>query len=267
MGAEVEVIFADSDGVQQSQQLLKVIQSDRIRQPEAIIVEPAGATTLPQVARAAVAAGIGWVVVNREAEYVADLRQSYPVPIFSVGANQEEVGRIQGRQFQRLLPTGGSVIYVQGPSTSPVSRERAAGMYETKPDNIRLKVIKAGNWTEEGGYQALSSWLRLSTAQKEHIDLVGCQNDLIAMGARRAFHEHGGGESAVARLPFVGVDGLPKTGQQWVRNRTLKATVVVPPTTAPAVQLLIAWLRTGNPAPHSKLIEPQSHPSLEQLTA
>lgn len=103
-------------------------------------------------------------------------------------------------------------------------------MYDTKPDGIHVKVLKSANWTEAGGHHAISSWLRLSTSQHERIDLVGCQNDFIAMGARKALRELGSGEpSSREELPFTGVDGQPKTGQEWVRRGLLAATVVVPP--------------------------------------
>ena len=54
---------------------MTAIQSSSIPRPDAILFEPAGSTALPQVARAAAAAGIGWVILNREADYVNDLRR------------------------------------------------------------------------------------------------------------------------------------------------------------------------------------------------
>jgi ribose transport system substrate-binding protein len=65
LGASVRVVFADNDPIQQSQQLLEAVQSAAETRPDAIVFEPVGGTALPQVARAAVAAGMGWVVLNR----------------------------------------------------------------------------------------------------------------------------------------------------------------------------------------------------------
>ncbi|MFZ1052818.1 MAG: substrate-binding domain-containing protein, partial [Candidatus Sulfotelmatobacter sp.] len=62
LGSDVEIVFADNDAVNQSTQLLKAIQSRVESRPDAIVVEPFGGTALPQVARAASAAGIGWAV-------------------------------------------------------------------------------------------------------------------------------------------------------------------------------------------------------------
>ena len=69
LGADMHVIFADNDSIQQSQQILKFIQSGPV--PNGIILESVSGTALPQVARAAAVAGIGWVVLNRHARVPA----------------------------------------------------------------------------------------------------------------------------------------------------------------------------------------------------
>src|SRR5881227_4410840 len=84
LGVDVQIIYADNDAITQSQQLLKVIQSRSDAHPDAIIFEPVGGTALPQVARAAATAGIAWVVLNREVEYISELRSTYKIPIFSI---------------------------------------------------------------------------------------------------------------------------------------------------------------------------------------
>src|ERR1700692_408292 len=75
LGVEVQIVFADNDAISQSTQVLKAIQSPEAARPNGIIFEPVGGTALPQVAQAAVSAGIGWAVLNRDASYIADLRQ------------------------------------------------------------------------------------------------------------------------------------------------------------------------------------------------
>ncbi len=125
----------------QSQQLLKIIQSNSISHPDGIIFEPVGGTALPQVAKAAAAAGIAWVVLNRDADYLSDLRRAYTVPIFAVSSDHEEIGRLQGRQLAALLPNGGSALLIQGPSESMAARQRTTGMYETKPVGIQVKLM------------------------------------------------------------------------------------------------------------------------------
>ena len=152
LGVEVKIIYADNDAITQSQQLLQVVQASG-EKPDGIVVHPAG-TGLTQVATAAVKAGIGWAVLNRDVDYLGQLRRSYRVPAFSVGVDQEEVGRIQGRQMGALIPQGGIALYILGPSTTPVSNQRLNGMQATKPANVQIRTLR-GRWTEESGYEAV----------------------------------------------------------------------------------------------------------------
>src|SRR5215468_724006 len=81
LGVDIKIIHANNDALTQSQQLLQYVQTAEMR-PDAIIFEPAGGTAFPQVARAATAAGIGWVVLNHEPDYIAELRRAHKVPVF-----------------------------------------------------------------------------------------------------------------------------------------------------------------------------------------
>ena len=114
LGVKLEIIYADNDAVNQTQQLIKIIQNADHR-PSAILVEPVG-TGMPQVAKAAVAAGIGWGMINSDPDYIAELRRGH-VPVFSVSTDQSEVGRIQGHQISALVSEG-SVLYIEGPRTA-----------------------------------------------------------------------------------------------------------------------------------------------------
>jgi ribose transport system substrate-binding protein len=214
-----------------------------------------------------VASGIAWVVMNCDADYLAQMRSHNNVPVFAVSADNHEVGRIQGRQLAALLPQGGSILYIQGPSQSTVTEQRSAGMLETKPANINVRVLKSANWTEDGGFRAAASWLRLSTAQHERIDAVQAQNDSLACGARRSIDEQRMSlhNNANSRLPFLGVDGLPQTGQAWIRQGILTATVVVPAVTPHAFDALAAALRDRVQPPERSLVAPASFPSLNEL--
>jgi ribose transport system substrate-binding protein len=266
LGVEINVIHANNDAVTQSQQLLQYIQGEAAMRPDAIVFEPAGGTGFPQVARAAVAAGMGWVVLNHEADYIHQLRMKYQAPIFSISSDHEEVGKIQGKQFAALLPRGGTVLYIEGPNNSSATHLRTAGMNRTKPANIEVKTLRA-NWTEESAHRAVSSWLRLRTSQETHIDLVGAQDDSMAAGARMAFTELPEGQrERWLRIPLTGCDGLPKTGQAWVRNGLLAATIYIPPNADLALEMLVEAVRSGA-RPESKLTAAQSVPSIDELVA
>ncbi len=239
-GVDVEIIHAQNDAINQSTQILKAVQAAKELRPDAIIFEPVGGTALPQVAKAAVSAGIGWVILNRDAVYIEELRKTSTAPVFAISSDHVEIGRIQGRQMGALLRGGGSVLYIQGPSENSAAKERTAGMQETKPASVQVTVLKA-QWTQESSQRAVRSWLKLTTSQKATIDLIAAQDDSMAMGARDAFKELTNEDERERwlKLPFTGCDGLPKTGQAWVRSGLLAATVFVPPNTGQAIEMLV----------------------------
>ena len=267
LGVEVKIIHANNDAVAQSQQLLHYVQDSSVVRPDAIMFEPAGGTAFPQVARAAAAAGIGWVVLNHEVDYILELRRQFKVPIFAISSDHVEVGKIQGKQFASLLPNGGNMLYIEGPANSSAAKERTMGMHQTKPANIQVKSMRA-NWTEESAYKTVSSWLRLRTSQESHIDLVGAQDDSMAMGARKAFSEIAESDRARwMKVPFTGCDGMPKTGQAWVRNGTLAATIFIRQNTDLAIEMLVEALKSGIMPAERKVTDPESVPSLRDLAA
>ena len=266
LGVEAQILYANNDAITQSTQILKAVQAPENQRPDAIVFEPVGGTALPQVARAAVTAGIGWAVLNREASYIPELRKTSTAPVFTVSSDHMEIGRIQGRQFAALLPHGGGLLYIQGPTENSAAKDRTLGMLETKPSNIQVTLLK-GQWTEESAQRSVRSWLKLTTSQKAAIDIIGAQDDSMAMGARKAFQElpNESEQERWLKMPFTGCDGLPKTGQAWVRSGLLAATVYVPPNAGQAIEMLVQALQQKKPLPERALTAAVSIPSLDEL--
>jgi ribose transport system substrate-binding protein len=265
LDVDVKIIYAGNDGVNQSLQLVQAIQVSPDLRPDAIVVEPVG-TTMSQVANAAALAGVGWVVLNRTLDYIGDLRRKCTCPIFSISSNNESVGRIQGEQFNALMPGGGNVLYVEGPSTSEAARERTIGMLSVKHQNIAVKTLK-GDWTETGAYNAVKSWLRLSTSKELKIAVVGSQNDAMALGTRRAIQEsvEGTERERLLNLPFTGCDGVPSKGQAYVDRGILAATVITPPMTGQAMEMLTIAIRSKNQPPEHTFTLSTSYPAVNDL--
>lgn len=264
LGANLQVIYANNDAVHQTQQILQYIQ-DPLKRPDAILVEPVG-TGMPQVAKAAVGAGIGWVLINSDVDYLPQLRQHSLVPVFSVANNHEEIGRIQGQQIGTILGEEGCVLYVEGPTVRDVARMRTKGMMATKPLKVKVKTLK-GDWTQQSGYHAVQSWLSLSTSRELNVGMVACQNDDMALGARRAFEEIGElkERDAWLKLPITGCDGVPKAGQTWVRQGRLAATIISPPLIGDAIEILASSRHSGRQPDERTLSAPISFPALSDL--
>lgn len=264
LGVNVQIVFAHGDAVQQTQQLLQFIQEPSKR-PDAILVEPAG-TGMPQVAKAAVSAGVGWVVMNAHVDYLSQLRQHAMVPVFSLQSDNEQVGRIQAQQIEAILGESGTVLCIEGPRVSDVAKNRSQGLMAAKPAGITLKSLK-GNWTHQSGYQAVKSWLALSTSREMNIGMVVCQNDDMANGARRAFEDldNMSERDAWLKLPITGCDGVAKTGQAWVRQERLAATVLTPPLAGEAIHMLSAAQKNNTQPNERTLLAPSSFPPLAEL--
>jgi len=265
LGVLLDIVYADSDPLCQSSQMLDAIFGKGMEKPDAILCEPAG-TTMPQVAQAAVSAGIGWGVLNRDADYLTDLRRNAKVPAFIVTTDQKEIGRIQGRQFGVLLPKGGNALYLQLPSGSAVSQARAEGMMEAKPGTVNVRMLRA-QFTEESAFNTINTWLQLSTSHEAKIGLIAGQNDILAFGARRALETgtSGAEKEYWMSLPFLGCDACPETGREWVKRGLLAASVVLPVTAGVALELAVRALENGVPPVQQTVIKPVSYPALEEL--
>jgi ribose transport system substrate-binding protein len=266
LGVSAEIVYANNDAINQSTQILRAIQASREDRPSAIVFEPVGGTALPQVARAAAAVEIGWAVLNRDANYIEDLRKASTAAIFAISSDHMEIGRIQGRQFAALLPRGGTVLYIQGPSENSAAKDRTVGMQETKPANIQVIALR-GQWTEESSQRAVRSWLKLTTSQKAAVDLIGAQDDSMAIGARKAFEElpNEADRERWLKLAFTGCDGLPKTGQAWASSGLLAATIFVPPNAGQAIEMFVQAIQQKKRPPERVLTVPTSIPPLTAL--
>lgn len=264
LGASLQIIYSGNDAVQQTQQILGFIQ-DPSKRPDAILAEPVG-TGMPQIAKAAVSAGIGWGIINSDVDYLRGLRQQASVPVFSILSDHEAIGKLQGQQIEGLLGDQGCVLYVEGPAVRDVAKIRAKGMHSTKPLRVDIKSLK-GDWTQQSGYHAIKSWLSLSTSKQLKVGMIACQNDDMAIGARRAFEEWGNlsERDAWLRLPITGCDGVPKSGQEWVRQGRLAATVVSPPLMGDAVRVLATAFESGSQPPERTVSVPSSFPALGEL--
>lgn len=264
LGIKIQIIYADNDAVNQTQQLIKIIQ-DPSQRPSAFLVEPVG-TGMPQVAKAAVAAGIGWGILNSDPDYIADLRRGGATPVFSVSTDQLEVGKIQGKQLGAIVQQG-NVLYIEGPFSSMATQLRKQGMLSSKPSAVELKMLK-GDWTERSAHQAVKSWMSLGSSRQLQIQAVICQNDAMAMGARKAFVDLTEKDREQwLNTPFTGCDGVTKTGQDWVRRGLLKATIITPPAAGIALDILAKAVNAGSMPPDRTLIPPQSFPAIQELSS
>jgi ribose transport system substrate-binding protein len=266
-GLSLEVLFADNSAILQIQQLYKAVHRPVEERPAAILVETVVGEGLERVARAAVQAGIGWVLINRRVPYLEGLRRTHPqLIVAAVSTDQVEVGRLQAKQIRMLMGADhGLVLYVQGPADTSAAQERLRGAQEELGrTRIEMRLLD-GDWTEASGQRAMERWLRLKTSEGVRPAVVACQNDAMAVGARRAA-EAFKARPELAVVPFTGCDGLPQGGQRLVDMRRLAATVVTPSNTGPALDLVAAALKGGKATALELLLKPHSYPDEQELS-
>jgi ABC-type sugar transport system substrate-binding protein len=185
--------------------------------------------------------------------------------LFSVSADQTEIGRIQARQFAAVLPGGGNLLYVQGRENSFATRYRTKGLLEELPrtPNVKLKGYRVyGDWSPASVRPAVDHWSGLG-GKLEWIDAAGAQSDDMALALSDLVRERG------RAIPVIGVDGMD-TGKRGVDNGRLAATVVQPLGVGHALRVfkdLTSGLPSAGliPADGNILLPPESYPSLDAL--
>jgi ABC-type sugar transport system substrate-binding protein len=233
--------------------------------PAAIAIELASApVAFTQVAKSTLAAGVGWVELSSGASSVDVLRADFPGHLFAtVSVDEQAVGELHASQCQALLPKGGEVLYVEGPTANTsVKARRQAFEMGLRNTSISIGKTIAADWTEEGAEKATLTWLRQASAYRAQPSLICSQNDAMAIGvlkAARSQYAHWAG------VPAIGCDGVSNVGQRYVREGTLKATVVKPVTAGPAADWIIRRIRGEKPARHL-ILRPTSFPTLPELT-
>ncbi len=261
-GLALEIHGAENDPAAQLQRITQAVNAPLASRPAAVIAQPAAAAGLEGIGRTAVQAGIGWVLLGDRAALLAPLQREFPGRLVAaVGTDNDEIGRLQARLFRALLPGGGTMVYVEGPSFGAAAIHRRKMMLDgLVGSGIDTVKVLSGDWTASSAERAATFWLKLA-ARIERPDLVGSQNDEMAVGVRNALATFRPEWKGIA---FTGVDGLPDGGQRLVRERVLVATIVTPSPTGPSVELVARALRGEKVAPLT-LMPPRVLPPLEEL--
>jgi ABC-type sugar transport system substrate-binding protein len=260
---DLEIAFADNSPVVQIQQIYRAVNGPEESRPRAIVIQAVAMTGVEGAARTAVEAGIGWVLLSEGAPYLEALRRDHPLRLVAcIAVDNEEVGRLQGRILRALLPSGGRVLCVDGPSMSGATQNRRKGLEAelTPLTQVRIAKTLTADWTVAGAERVLSSWLRHAPEGAKPAAFVA-QNDDMAEGVTAAVAKV---RPAWADVPVTGCDGLPERGLGLVRERKLAATIIIPPRAGIAVEAVAKHLR-GQPVPFAGAVTPHPFPPLKAL--
>jgi len=266
----LRVFTAGNDANKQLEQIQACLNEPKGKRPTVIMVWPVLEAALLSAAYAAARLGVGWIMLGRRCAYMPSLHESYSrLPIFSVWSDQHEIGRIQGQQYQALLPQGGEVVYLRGPLGASSAQQRLEGVQQRLKDSaVRLFPVTS-DWTVEGGARVMADWLQIFKKRELPRFIVGSQNDDMAMGARKAVQEAARTRSDLSldQVRFSGCDGAPEYGRRLVANGQLTATIVMPSNGGRSVTEIVSMLH-GGPRPEAEIaLAPTSYPPLSALAA
>jgi ABC-type sugar transport system substrate-binding protein len=271
LGIAVEIASADGDFALQVRQIFRSTHAPDTDRPSALLVMPVQESALKSLSESTVAAGIGWVYLNRSAGNVQQLTQTNPaVPACLVSPDQKEIGRVHARQLRRLFPEGARILYVQGRLTTSSSEARASGLRDGLAEaGPRVEIVGTldGNWTAKDAEAAVSRWFQLRMSAHLHVDAIVCQSDFMAVGALEGVRAAAVAlaNPALVRLPVLGCDGLPDCGRRLVDQGRLTATVIVPSSADKAIERLASFYRHGVALPPEVVLAPRGYPEDSRL--
>jgi ABC-type sugar transport system substrate-binding protein len=226
------------------------------------VVEPASISTMGLLLRDARSRS-GLVLLNAWSAELAEAGRSWDraSPFGTVSTDHAAIGRVQGEQVLKLA-RGGAVLCVTGPRRSSAAQERLEALRATVGAGADILDAEAGEWTEAAGIMAFGDWYRVFKSRNPSLAAVAAQSDELAAGAGSAIRAlaDAGHRATLSAAKLLGVDGCPAYGQRLVDDGTLAASVVTPPNTGLALDLLHRFWTEGRPLPLRSFTAPRAYP-------
>jgi inositol transport system substrate-binding protein len=254
---QVQVQFEDAQGDVVRQ--LSQVENFLAQKVDAVIVLPVDTAAATNITRAAVAAKIPLVYVNRRPD-----QPELPKGVVAVASDDIEAGQLQMRFLAEKMGGKGNVAIIMGDLAQNATQGRTEGAKQVLKDYPGIKVVgeQSAEWQRSKGMDLTSNWLLAGV----DIDAIVANNDEMAIGASMALQQAG---KAKGEVPVVGIDGLPD-GLNAIKRGQLAASVFQDPKAqaASAMQAALKLIK-GEPVetfvwvPY-QLIRPEQVASFEQ---
>ncbi|MEE4625097.1 sugar ABC transporter substrate-binding protein [Pseudomonas alliivorans] len=254
---DVQIQFEDAQGDVVRQ--LNQVQGFLNQKVDAVIVLPADTSATASMTRAAVAAKIPLVYVNRHPD-----ERKLPAGVVTVASNDIEAGQLQMRYLAEKLGGKGTLAIIMGDLAQNATHDRTEGVKQVLKDYPDIKVVEqqSAEWQRNKGMDLTSNWLLAGS----HFDAIIANNDEMAIGAAMALQQAGKTKGEVA---IVGIDGLPD-GLAAIKRGMLVASVFQDPKAqaASAMQSAVKMIRgetvTADVWVPFQLITPENLTTFEQ---
>ncbi|MDY0918720.1 sugar ABC transporter substrate-binding protein [Pseudomonas viridiflava] len=253
----VQIQFEDAQGDVVRQ--LNQVQGFLNQKVDAVIVLPVDTSATASMTRAAVAAKIPLVYVNRHPD-----ERKLPTGVVTVASNDIEAGQLQMRYLAEKLGGKGTLAIIMGDLAQNATHDRTEGVKQILKDYPNIKVVEqqSAEWQRSKGMDLTSNWLLAGS----RFDAIIANNDEMAIGAAMALQQAGKAKGEVA---IVGIDGLPD-GLAAIKRGMLVASVFQDPKAqaASAMQSAIKMIK-GEPVTADvwvpfQLITPENLTTFEQ---
>lgn len=231
----VQIQFEDAQGDVVRQ--LNQVQGFLNQKVDAVIVLPVDTSATASMTRAAVAAKMPLVYVNRHPD-----ERKLPTGVVTVASNDIEAGQLQMRYLAEKLGGKGTLAIIMGDLAQNATHDRTEGVKQILKDYPNIKVVEqqSAEWQRSKGMDLTSNWLLAGS----RFDAIIANNDEMAIGAAMALQQAGKAKGEVA---IVGIDGLPD-GLAAIKRGMLVASVFQDPKAqaASAMQSAIKMIK-GEP--------------------
>lgn len=246
--ANLKVIFRDAqnDTLKQRSQ----IEEFAAQGVDLLLVSPKEAAALTPPIAKVYKAGIPVIVLDR-----AVMGDDFTC---FIGADNRLIGKAAGEWIKQRLEGKGRVVELKGLMTSIPGQDRNQGFREGISGSEVEVIFEADmQWLEPNARKEMESAL----SRFPEIDLVYAHNDPAAHGAWLAAKAAGREDDIL----FVGIDGLPHEGQQYVRQGVLDVCFEYPTGGKEAIEMALKAL-SGEKIPR-KIVVPSRYFTPENIEA
>ncbi|WP_341959052.1 sugar ABC transporter substrate-binding protein [Pseudomonas sp. RC10] len=209
-GVDLQFVDGRNDVNKQLDQVQELIG----KKVDALIVNPVDTAATARITKAATAAGIPLVYVNRRPD-----DPKLPAGVASVTSDDKEAGRMQMEYLAKKMNGKGSIVILLGELSNNSTRDRTEGVKEVlkKYPDIKIAQEQTGAWQREKGMTLTNDWL----TQGKDFNAIVSNNDEMAIGAAMALKSVGKKPGDVL---VAGVDGTPD-GLNAVKKGDLSISV------------------------------------------
>ena len=194
-GVQLQFEDARADVVKQLSQVENFIS----QKVDAIIVNPVDTASTANIIKAATAAKIPLVFVNRRPD-----QKDLPKDVVAVTSDDVEAGKLQMQYIAEKLGGKGKIVILLGDLANNSTTNRTKGVKEVlaKYPDIKIEQEQTGIWLRDKGMTLVNDWL----TQGREFNAVLANNDEMAIGASMALKSAGKEKGSVL---IAGVDGTP----------------------------------------------------------